>query len=186
VAVAFVACGPASPTSSPAPVTTQAPESAAPTLTPTATPAPSVAPTPAPTAAAGTTPCGTADLKASHGLVEGAAGSIITEIVLEANAACTVETSPSLGLQDKSGAALITATAAGAGSIELAAGGAYTSQVRIANWCNPEPAFPLALVLWIDADKLVVSGGSYPEDAMPGCLGTGGVRLESTPWVAQP
>jgi len=184
VAVSLVACGPATPTASPAPAATLAPATAAPTLTPTA--ASTIAPTAAPTLAAGTTPCGVADLKASHGLVEGAAGSIITEVVLEANATCTVETSPSLGLQDKTGSALITATPAGAGSIQLAAGAAYTTEVRIANWCKPEPAFPLALVLWIDGEKLVVSGGSYPEDGMPGCLGSGGVRLESTAWVPQP
>jgi hypothetical protein len=58
--------------------------------------------------------------------------------------------------------------------------------VRIANWCGPDPAFPLALVLWIDADKLVVGGGSFPDGGMPGCIGTGGVRLESTPWTVSP
>jgi hypothetical protein len=187
LAVGLVACGPATPTASPAPVTAAPTDTPAATLTPaTPTPAATVTPPAAVTAAPGTTPCGTTDLKASHGLVEGAAGSIITEVVLEADADCTVETSPSLGLQDKTGAALITATPAGPGSIQLTAGDAYTSQIRIANWCEPEPAFPLALVLWIDDEKLIVTGGSFPDGGMPGCLGTGGARLESTPWVVSP
>jgi hypothetical protein len=130
--------------------------------------------------------CAPADLKVSHGLIDGAAGSIFTEIVLVANSSCSVEASPSLGLQDKSGGELVPATSAGPGWIALAAGGAYTAQVRIANWCAPNPAFPLALVVWIDSDKLIVTGGSFPQDGMPGCLSDGGVELESTPWVASP
>lgn len=187
LAVGLVACGPATPTASPAADTPSPAATPGPTLTPaTPSPLPSAAASAAPTAAAGTTPCSVADLKASHGLVDGAAGSIITEVVLEANSDCTVETAPALGLQDKSGSALITATPAGPGSIQLTAGNAYTSQIRIANWCKPEPAFPLTLVLWIDDEKLNVTGGSFPEGGMPGCLGTGGVRLESTAWVVSP
>jgi hypothetical protein len=187
LAVGLVACGPSTPTASPAPVMPAPTNSPAATITPaTPTPVPTVAPTAVSTPVGGVAVCGVADLKASHGLVDGAAGSIITEVVLESNTHCTVETSPALGLQDKSGTALITATPAGPGSIELVAGGAYTSQIRIANWCAPEPAFPLALILWIDDEKLVVTGGSFPDSGMPGCLGTGGVRLESTPWVASP
>jgi hypothetical protein len=186
LAVGLVACGPGTPTASPAPITPVPTDTPAATISPaTPTPVPTVAAV-APTAAPGTTACGVADLKASHGLVSGAAGSIITEVVLESDADCTIETSPSLGLQDKSGTTLITATPAGPGSIEIVAGDAYTSQIRIANWCDPEPAFPLALVLWIDDEKLVVTGGSFPDGGMPGCLGTGGVRLESTPWVLSP
>lgn len=185
LAAEVVACGTAAPTSSPAPVASAPTETLPPTLTP-ATPTPIVTPTPVPTPVGGIGVCGTADLKASHGLVEGAAGSIITQVVLESNADCTVETSPSLGLQDKAGSAVVTATPAGPGTIELHAGSAYTSQVRIANWCDPEPAFPLALILWIDGDKLVVTGGSFPDGGMPGCLGSGGVRLESTAWVVSP
>jgi hypothetical protein len=187
LAAALVACGPdlastpspAAATAAPTPLILVSPS-------PAATTAPTLAPTSAPTAVAGSTPCSVADLKASHGLVDGAAGSIFTDVVLESSSNCTVETAPSLGLQDKSGNALVTATAAGAGSIQLVAGGAYTSTVRIANWCQPEPAFPVSLVLWIDSEKLVVSGGSFPDGGMPGCLGTDGVHLESTPWLVSP
>jgi hypothetical protein len=183
LAAGLVACGTAAPTASPASPATSTPAA---TLATAPSPIPSAPPTAAPTAAAGATACGVADLKASHGLVDGAAGSMFTEVVLVSDTDCTIETSPSLGLQDKSGSALVTAAPAGAGSIQLVAGDAYTSQVRLANWCDPEPAFPLALILWIDSEKLVVTGGSFPEDGMPGCLGTGGVRLEATPWVASP
>jgi hypothetical protein len=183
----LVACGPAAPTASPAPAATEA-ASPTPAATVAATPTPvaTVAPTPTPTPVAGIGVCDVASLKASHGLIDGAAGSLFTDVVLVSDTACTVETSPSLGLQDKSGNALVTATPAGPGSIQLTAGDAYTSMVRIANWCGPDPAFPLALVLWIDADKLVVGGGSFPDGGMPGCIGTGGVRLESTPWTVSP
>jgi hypothetical protein len=187
LAAALVACGP-DLASTPSPGV----DTAAPTPlilvspSPAETTAPTVAPTSAPTAAPGSTRCGVTDLKASHGLDEGAAGSVITELVLESNSNCTVETAPSLGLQDKSGNALVTATPPGPGSIQLVAGGAYTTHVRIANWCQPEPAFPVSLVLWIDSEKLVVTGGSFPDGGMPGCLGTDGVHLESTPWVVSP
>ena len=181
------ACGPATPT--PAPTVVDTPTlpvvTAAPTLTPP-TVAPVVTPSPLPTAATGVPLCGVADLKASHGLSDGAAGSIITEVVLVSDAACAVDSTPSLGLQDSKGSPLVDATAAGPGRIELAGGDAYTTQVRLANWCGPDPSFPLALVLWIDSEKLVVTGGSFPEDGMPGCLGDTGVRLEATPWQAGP
>ena len=187
LALSLGACGSATPSATvesdaPTPVVTPGP-----TLTPaTPSPAPTATLTPVATAAAGALPCGTADLKASHGLAEGAAGSILTEIVLESDAACTIEASPSLGLQDKSGNAVIAATPAGSSTIELTVGGTYTTQVRLANWCKPEPAFPLALILWIDNEKLVVTGGSFPDGGMPGCLGTGGAELQSNPWVASP
>ena len=181
----LVACGPAAPTASPVPAATDtATASPAATISPTPTPATTVAPTPTPVAGIGI--CDVANLKASHGLIDGAAGSLFTDVVLVSDTDCTVDTSPSLGLQDKSGNALVTATPAGAGTIQLTAGDAYTSTVRIANWCGPDPAFPLALVLWIDADKLVVGGGSFPDGGMPGCIGTGGVRLESNPWAVSP
>jgi hypothetical protein len=172
---------------------------ATPTAAPTITPAPTVAatvlalPTAPPTAVAtptgsdsGVPECSIADLKASHGVSDGAAGSIFTEVVLVSDLACSTDATPSLGLQDAHGSPLVEATAAGPGSIELVVGDAYTSQIRLANWCGPDPSFPLSLVLWIDSEKLVVTGGSFPDDGMPGCLGEGGVRLESTPWVATP
>lgn len=182
----LVACGPATPTPAPtvaetpsaAPVGTAAPTLATPTQAPT--------PSPLPTAAAGVPLCGVADLKASHGISDGAAGSILTEIVLVSDATCAVDSMPSLGLQDSKGSPLVVATTAGPGTIELSGGSAYTSQIRLANWCGADPSFPLALVLWIDSEKLVVTGGSFPQDGMPGCLADGGVRLEATPWVATP
>src|SRR5262249_21721609 len=155
----------------------------APTLTP-ATPGPvaTLAATAAPTIA-GTLPCGPADLKASHGLVDGAAGSVFTEVVLEANSTCTVDATPSIGLQDKNGTALIAVTQASGGPFELTAGSAYSTTVRLANWCGKDPTFPVSLLIWVDADKLIVGGGSFPSDGMPGCLGGPGsaATLEATP-----
>lgn len=184
---AFVAgCSPSTPTEAPA--TATATPVVAPTAGPTLTPATAApASTPGPTTA-GVVPCGPADVKASHGLVDGAAGSVFTEVVLEANSTCTVDATPSIGLQDKNGTALIAVTAASGGPFELTAGSAYTTTVRLANWCGPDPAFPVALLIWLDADKLVVGGGSFPSDGMPGCLGGAGsaARLEATPWSPSP
>jgi len=182
------ACGPATP--SPVPTVADTPSAApvitaAPTLTPP-TAVPVSTPSPLPTAAAGVPLCGIADLKASHGISDGAAGSIFTEVVLVSDATCTIDSTPSLGLQDSKGSPLVDATAAGPTAIELTGGDAYATQVRLANWCGPNPSFPLSLVLWIDSEKLVVGGGSFPVDGMPGCLGGTGVRLEATPWALKP
>jgi hypothetical protein len=126
-----------------------------------------------------------ADLKASHGLVEGAAGSIITEVLLVSSIGCSVDAFPVLGLRDADGTAIVGGTAAGPGRLDLAPLGSYTSAVRVANWCVPEPAFPLALELRIGDQELEVTGGSFPEeDNLPTCSGDGAPILEGEAWTA--
>jgi hypothetical protein len=49
-------------------------------------------------AAAGAPACTAADLKASHGLVAGAAGSRVTSVVLDAQVACSIDAFPAFGL----------------------------------------------------------------------------------------
>ena len=50
-------------------------------------------------------------------------------------------------------------------------GGVYNTVVRLANWCTPEPAFPVTLELRLGPEELTVTGGSFPEgDSMPPCL----------------
>ncbi|HUQ42967.1 MAG TPA: hypothetical protein VM451_00950 [Candidatus Limnocylindria bacterium] len=175
------------------------PTGGAPTLLPTApvaTLAPSVTPptappidvvTPAPTAATGAAACTVTDLKASHGLVEGATGSRIAEVLLVSNRACSVDAFPALGLRDSAGAALVGGASAGPGRIELKPAVAYSSNVRISNWCADEPSFPLTLGIVIDGQEVVVEGGSFPETGdLPPCNGDGGPILEGTAWVATP
>jgi hypothetical protein len=151
--------------------------------TPTVTPAP---PSAAATSASAAPPCTVADLKASHGIVEGAAGSRVTEVLLVSGVACSVDAFPALGLRDANGAALVGAPSAGGGRVDLIAFTTYASAVRLANWCLPEPAFPLALQIRVGAEELAVTGGSFPNEGdMPPCNGEGAPILEGGPWTAQ-
>jgi hypothetical protein len=59
-------------------------------------------PTPAATQAAGAPACTPADLKAEHGLVEGAAGSTLTTVLLTTAIACSIDAFPAMGLRDAS------------------------------------------------------------------------------------
>jgi hypothetical protein len=176
------ACTPAAPTAAPTPSPT-----AVATLPPTEPPiTPSPPPVATATAAAGTA-CAPADLKASHGLVQGAAGSRIAEVILVSAVACSLDAFPALGLRDATNTALLSAPSTGPGRLDLAAGGAYTSNVRVANWCAAQPAFPLTLEIILGAEELPVSGGSFPEEGdLPPCNGSGGPILEGTAWAAAP
>jgi hypothetical protein len=170
---------PASPTPTAAPTVdvTVAP----PTLAPTAAP-----PTTAPSSAAGAPSCSAADLKASHGITDGAAGSLFTEVVLVSNSACSVDAFPALGLRDSAGGALVGGASGGPGRIDLVPGNGYTSNVRLSNWCAPDPSFPLELELIVGGEELAVTGGSFPDDGLPPCNGEGGPILEGSQWAPGP
>jgi len=158
----------------------------APSLPPE-TSVPTIAITPAPTQISAAPACTAADLKASHDIVEGAAGSRLTTVVLVAQATCSVDLYPAMGLRDGNGSELVGSTSGGAGKIDLDPDVSYSSAVRLANWCNPEPAFPVALVLRIGSDEVPVTGSSFPDEGdMPPCNGGGGPVLEAGPWEAVP
>lgn len=186
LALGLVACS-ATPTTAP---TTE--PTIAPTPTPTVVPTESAAPptaaaTPATSAVAGSPACTAADLKASHDLVEGGAGSRFTTVLLVAASRCSVDAHPAMGLRDANGAQLVGSTAGGAGRIDLDPKASYSSEVRFANWCSPDPAFPVALVLRIGAAEVGVTGSSFPEEGdMPPCNGGGGPDLEAAAWEATP
>ena len=174
----------------PTPATTSAPTLAvasatpAPTVAPTAAPTTGPLPTPATTQGAGTPACTPADLKAEHGLVEGAAGSTLTQVLLTTAIACSIDTFPAVGLRDASGAILVGSASGGPGRIDLAAGEGYESNVRLANWCADQPDFPLTLEVVLGTDELPVTGGSFPEQGdLPPCSGDGGPILEASAWV---
>ena len=192
LAAALCACAPVTPSSVPA-TPTPTPPTATPTQIPTAAPTePPVTPAPTsnPTAttAAGAPACEVADLKASHGLVDGAAGSVVTEIVLEAAVGCSIDAFPGLGLRDGSGALITTeAGAATPGRFDLVGGGAYTSDAKLDNWCAPQPVFPVQLLLRIDGSELFVTGSSFPDEGdVPDCLANRGIGLEGTAWEQAP
>ncbi len=127
------------------------------------------------------------DLKASHDLVEGAAGSRLTTIVLTAATTCSLDLYPALGIRDAAGTELVGSTTTGSGQIDLDPDVTYSSDVRFANWCGPDPRFPLALVIRIGPREVEVTGSSFPDVGdMPPCNGVGGPRLESGPWTATP
>jgi len=182
----LVACS-ATPTATPRFEPTVVPTaSTAPTVVPTQSAAPTTqAATPAPSA--GGVACAAADLKASHDLVEGAAGSRLTTVVLVAASRCSVDLNPAMGIRDASGGELVGSAGGGAGRIDLDPNASYTSGVRFANWCNPDPQFPLSLVIRIGAEEVSVTGSSFPDAGdMPPCNGPGGPVLEAGAWEAAP
>jgi hypothetical protein len=176
--VMLAACTPSLPSARPA------------TSGPSATgPGPSAAvetPPPTPGASPGSVaePCDLDDLKASHGQVEGAAGSRFTTVELVAAVGCAIDAFPAMGLRDAHGAILVGAAAAGPGRLDLHAGTTYESNVRLGNWCADEPAFPLDLEVRIGSGELAVTGGAFANAGdLPPCNGTGGPILEATGWV---
>jgi hypothetical protein len=187
VVAMLAACG-TTPTLPPLGSTTgpsTGPLTAAPTVPPASIPpatnAPSAAP---PSTTSGAPACAAADLKASHGLVEGGAGSRVTEVVLVAAATCSVDLFPTLGLRDGAGSAIVGGVAAGSGRIDVSADAAYASEVRIANWCAEEPAFPVTIQIRVAGEEVPVTGGSFPEEgSMPPCNGDGAPVLEAGAWT---
>ena len=168
------------PTSSPA--VTSLPSIPASVAPPSLAPSPSAAPVE--TEPAGTAQCEPADIKVSHGRVEGAAGSRFTTVELVAAFACSVDLYPAFGLLDANGAVLVGAVAQGSGRIDLVPGESYESDVRLGNWCAAEPEFPLTFELHIGSQREEVTGGSFPEEGdLPPCNGdTQGPILEATSW----
>src|SRR6185295_2615935 len=143
--------------------------------------------TPVPSAVTGGVACTAADLKASHDLVEGGAGSRFTNVVLVTASKCSIDAHPAMGLRDAHGAVLVGSVAGGAGRINLDPNVSYSSAIRFDNWCNPEPAYPVALVIRIGADEVGVSGSSFPgEGDMPPCNGPGSPTLQAGAWEAAP
>jgi hypothetical protein len=139
--------------------------------------------TPIPSAISAAPACTAKDLKASHDLVEGAAGSQFTTVILVAASSCSVTAFPAMGLRDADGRELVGSTASGSGRIDLDPNASYTSAVRLSNWCSPDPVFPLALVIRVGAEEVAVTGSSFPDEGdMPPCNGGGGPSLEAGPW----
>lgn len=181
---------------SPTPSSTSGPETLAPTAAPSAAPVataavtPTPVPEPSPVGTGPTSvapPCELSDLKASHGLVEGAAGSRLTTIDLISAVTCSVDAFPALGLRDADGVPLVSGVAGGTGRIDLVGGVGYETEARVANWCAAEPRFPVALELFIAGGELPVQGSSFPDqDDLPACNGGGGPILEANAWTAAP
>jgi hypothetical protein len=186
LAGASLACDSAGPSVAPsAPVVTASAAPASAETTVTSEPAMTIGPVE--TGPAGTPPCALADLKASHGLVEEDADSRLTEVVLVSADTCSVDAFPAVGLRDASGSPLVDSPSSGAGATDLVPGVAYTSEVRLANWCADEPDYPLALALVIGGAELAVTGSSFPEEGgLPPCGAGADPVLEATAWLPTP
>jgi hypothetical protein len=155
--------------------------------TPVVTPTPVPEPTPAGSApVSAAAPCAPSDVKASHDLVDGAAGSRLTTVVLVASGVCSVEAWPAFALRDADGAPLVASSAGAAGRIDLVpAAQPYESVVRLSNWCAAEPRFPLTLDVVVNGQPILVTGSSFPEEGdLPPCNGGSGPILEANAWEA--
>ncbi|HSL97516.1 MAG TPA: hypothetical protein VK831_02995 [Candidatus Deferrimicrobiaceae bacterium] len=176
------ACAPA-PTAAPVSVAPASPTAATATGSPEPAATGSAAPSPGDTGP-GVAACSAADLKASHGLVEGTAGSRETEVVLVTAVRCAVPAWPTFGLRDAGDSeAPVLAAAGGSGQIVVEPEGSYASAVQLSNWCGPEPDWPIALELRLDGEAVAVTGGSFPEVGdLPPCSGSGLPTLTATAW----
>ena len=141
----------------------------------TATPEPALTFEPEPsdtdTGAPGTPPCDISALKASRGITEVDADDRTTEVVLVAADTCSVDADPTLLLQDGDGNVLVAASPGGPGGIDLVGGVAYTTLLRLSNWCLGEPAYPVRIGITHAARTLLVTGDSFPDDGdLPPCV----------------
>jgi uncharacterized protein DUF4232 len=179
-ALGLIGCSPAvtaSPTAAPTPTFTSPP-----TIAPSGPP--TIEPIASATTATSAPACTADDLKASHGPVEGAAGSRLTTVVLVAQVGCSIDAYPAVGLRDANGAVLVGGVAGGPGRIDLDPNGSYESAVRFGNWCGTDPAFPLTIDLRIGGGEVAVTGSSFPDEGdMPPCTGGGGPVLEAGAWA---
>jgi hypothetical protein len=182
ISLLFAAC---SPTPTPTPTPAQPP-----TASPSATIVPTDAGSPGPSSSAtgpAAAACATADVKVSHGIVEGTAGSRDTEVILVAAVRCALPAWPALILRDGRGADRADSSVGGSDRIVVQPGGTYATAVQFSNWCAAEPAFPLPLVLVLDGGSVAVTGGPFPEDGdLPPCTGGDVPSLNATAWTATP
>jgi hypothetical protein len=179
IALVVAACA----TPAPSPGATATPE---PSPRSTATPAPTAGPSPTDIGGAATAACRESDVELAHGRVDGAAGSRFTTMMLTVTgaAACTIPVTPTLALIDAGGAQLaVTAPPGPVATTAVPVGTAVTSNVQLANWCDPPPAEPLTLTLVLHGVSLPVLGGPYPDPGgLPGCNGAGGPTFAATDW----
>ena len=140
-----------------------------PTLVPIESDAPD--PTDSDTGSPGTPPCEIEELKASRGITEVNADERITEVVLVSAGTCSIDAFPTLLLEDAKHRILVAANAAGTGGIDLVPGVAYSTEVRLSNWCLGEPDYPVSIGILHGIGTLSVTGDSFPDEGdLPPCV----------------
>ena len=165
-------------------------------VVPTPSPAPTVVPVetdePIPsdtdTGSPGTPPCAVAALKASRGITEVDGDDRTTEVILKAADTCSVDAFPALLLEDGTGKVLVVASAGGPGGIDLVGGVAYTTTVRLGNWCLGEPSYPVRIAIQQGSNSLLVTGDSFPDEGdLPPCAhDDADPSLSGTAWQPSP
>jgi len=176
-AIGVAACSSPLPTPSPLPSLPSAPP-ASPTEVPDTFDIPSFAPETDPpeptdldTGSPGTPPCAIEDLKASRGITEVDSDDRTTEVVLVAAGTCSVDAFPTLLLEDADSNIIVAANAGGPGGIDLVGGVAYSSEVRLGNWCLGDPSYPVSIGILQGIGTLIVTGDSFPDEGdLPPCL----------------
>jgi hypothetical protein len=189
----------ATPASTPA----QAATTPEPTASPSTTPKPKASARPTataqPMASAGTatTPgCRPGDLSARITAWDGAAGSRIAEIELrnDATIACTVGEPTALRLVAADGTVLIDSAKTGGtpspspdgAAVTIAAGAAVRTDVRVANYCGPEPKAPIGVSLTLPQPSGTIlarpASGVSSAEAVPPCNGPIGADIEMNGW----
>lgn len=172
------------------------PATPAPTATEIATPEPTMVPpeslepepTDTDTGSAGTPPCAGDELKASRGITAVDGDERVTEVVLVAAETCSIDAWPTLLLEDGRDKVLVVANATGAGGIDLVGGVAYTSEVRLSNWCLGEPSYPVSIGIVEGVATVLVTGDSFPDEGdLPACLHQDADPvLSGTAWAPSP
>jgi hypothetical protein len=118
----------------------------------------------------GTPACPIDELKASRGITRIDGDERVTEVILVAAGTCSIDAFPALLLQDADSNVVVAAGPAGQGGIDLVGGVAYSSEVRISNWCAEEPAYPVSIGISHGLGTLLVTGDSFPDEGdLPPC-----------------
>ena len=190
----LAACGTPFPSASPLPSLPPAP-SAVPTDEPDSFEIPSFVPETDPpepsdldTGSPGTPPCPIDELKASRGITEVNGDERITEVVLVAAGTCSIDAWPTLLLEDARSNILVAANAAGPGGLDLVPGVAYSTEIRLSNWCLGEPDYPVSIGILHGIATLQVTGDSFPDEGdLPACVHEdASPSLSGTAWQPAP
>ncbi len=168
--------------------------SPSPSPTSTVSAAPSAVMTMAPPSASATAtggsalaPCAADALAVSGGPWSAAAGSRGADVVVEnqGDAACTLSTTPHVMVVDSASQRIAeTEPEPGAGPT-LHAGGAIGFVVLFGNWCDPNAALPLHVVLQAADAGIQIQGLDLGQADLPPCNGPGQPpSLTANPWTA--
>ena len=184
------------------PASTQAQAVAEPDPSPSPSPSPKASPRSTPAAlpmasVAATTPtCGAVELSARITAWDGAAGSRIAEVELrnDATAACIVAEPSALRLIASDGTVLIDSAKTGGmpsaspgePALKVAAGASVRTDVRVANYCGPEPKGSIGVSFNLPGSGGTVvaipAAGVSSADAIPPCNGPIGADIEMNGW----